>query len=256
MPYHEAIYCELEEKGLLNTMEFLKQLITFQETSRKQGADTASANKPRLVNSKNHLDYLVDGLSKAEIAEKKAKKYCFDEAKWEWLGEQLVIQSKAASSRLEGNKLQLKAISEYMHGRFIIETTDSKELGIVHLESCRETSNGKPWKAKAFFPEHKQSLAEEVCLTLYHMYYNEAKELLKTFPKNAGKYALLAKKRAMQACFTEGITESMLLKGITDLVDNNLELAIQSMVAAFGVQMKNEAYDPRLKIAMEKLRSA
>lgn len=68
IPYHEALCLELDEDGFSEAALFLELLIKYQKNMREEeGPESFVWFYPQLINEKDKLDILYQGLRAAEI---------------------------------------------------------------------------------------------------------------------------------------------------------------------------------------------
>ncbi|KAJ8948927.1 hypothetical protein NQ314_008329 [Rhamnusium bicolor] len=253
LPYHEALLIGLEEKGLICTAEFVKQLLEFQHNLRTTaGPQSVIWTRPQLIDSINEIDILSDGLVKSEEyhnAEKYARQceeflklavyFAFVHEDWWWLGEQLIIQSISVSAEYTFLGAKYEALSRFAYAKFLIENIKDYELAMEQLNIIRKLSDGTNWTTHLICPEEADLIIVQANYLLYICFIYEAQQLMKVLNyKEACKLAVKARKRASEACFKNGETKAFLLKGICELNMNEPKKAIKSFSNAYYIQDK------------------
>ncbi|XP_030758504.1 uncharacterized protein LOC115884137 isoform X2 [Sitophilus oryzae] len=109
-----------------------------------------------------------------------------------------------------------------------------------HLIIARKLSAGKSWNVKQFFPDYTDSntLFMNANYLLHLVYMKLARQWARTDQAKAIEFAILAKRRANEACFHDGETEALLLKGQCELNLSHLKSAISTFNKAYYIQAK------------------
>lgn len=74
IPYHEALYLELQEDGLTESANFLHSLIEYQDAIRsKSEPESLVWSRPLLKDHREMIDELYNGIRTAETAFQNSK---------------------------------------------------------------------------------------------------------------------------------------------------------------------------------------
>ncbi|XP_057667605.1 uncharacterized protein LOC130900761 [Diorhabda carinulata] len=253
LPYHEAIFANMEEKSYVSSVAFGKELLNFQDNLRKDSPQGSVAfSKPMLQYDKEKFTLLMESLRKAEdnhrelnlIGEceeflKLSILFAFADADdWWWLGEQLLIQTIKISSNYSskiGNKYE--ALSRYIYGRYLLEKLKEFKNASVQLKISRMLSHGKGWLCKSYFPELRGTLFMQCSHGIYYCTIREVKFYMgnQDYDK-AIVLAEQARKRAAEACYKNGETHALVLKGICEMETGHLKSSISSLMRAYSIQ--------------------
>ncbi|XP_076250979.1 tetratricopeptide repeat protein 29-like [Rhynchophorus ferrugineus] len=253
LPYHEALLLQLEESGYANTEEYIKYMFDFQEQLRiSAGPHSNMWNRPILKHSDVELRKLSEALIKAEDYHNKrnynaetevllitAIDFCFNTKDWFWLGEQVLMKGlKNAMAYQSTGKHE--SLARYIYAKLLIEKVMDYENAEMHLNISRKLSAGKSWNIKQFFPDLADSttLFMNANYLLHLCYMRQARHWAKIDLKYAIEFAVLAKKRANEACYHDGETEALLLKGQCEVNTSDLKGAINTFNKAYYIQSK------------------
>ncbi|KAK9870337.1 hypothetical protein WA026_006422 [Henosepilachna vigintioctopunctata] len=217
----------MKMKGYDHSSEYIKQLIEFQDAYRNAaGADSIIWQRPRLMYQQDVLQHLAVSLQKAEDAHflyqtdveideilKLAVCYCFGLENWWWLGHQLLYLVRTTSDEYENDRGKRKAIVKYIFGRFLFYNANEPEMALVHLKTSRRISTVMSWKVDTLLPQLNKTVFQESCEILSKIRIIQAKGVMQKEPTVGIRYAELARNRAMEGCYNDGIAEAYLAKG-------------------------------------------
>ncbi|KAG5889658.1 hypothetical protein JTB14_028936 [Gonioctena quinquepunctata] len=265
LPYVEALLMGLEEKGYVSTASYLKELFHYQEQMRQQaGVGTNVWFRPQLIHSKKNLQYLSNGLRSSEDSHrnenyaqecgeflKQAVHFAFDTMDWWWLGEQLLIQSIKVSTEYTSLGGKYEALSRFAYAKFLIENVKEYEDAYEQLNIARELAVGKVWTSKAFFSDVSGTLFMQINHQLFDCLYRKAEYVKRRDIHQALSLAILARKRAAEACHHEGETQALMLKGNCELQTHNTKAGINSFARALRLQQKLKSHEGICKARIE-----
>ncbi|KAJ8977931.1 hypothetical protein NQ317_002905 [Molorchus minor] len=211
LPFHEALICNLCDSGYEYTANFISQLFEVQEKLRKEGGPYSQIwTRPQLINCKKELNDLCDRLIKAELYKKRSE-YEFMHGRYE-------------------------ALSSYAYGKFLMERFKQTAEAQDHLQRARILSKDQIWTTKPIFPLDGDVLFLKVNYLLYTCLITQVEALLDTDLEKASRLAILARKRASDACYPEGEITALMLKGMCELSRNETKAAISTFTKVYHMQ--------------------
>ncbi|XP_060532306.1 uncharacterized protein LOC132705625 [Cylas formicarius] len=251
LPYHEALILELQQNNYVLTEMYLKQLFGLQEVSRKEaGPQSLAWTFPVLRDSVAELVKLIDGLKKSEEHHRRgnfleetdtllqvAVGFAFDGDEWWWIAEQLFLQCISNCTHY-GNLMKLEAMSRYAYSKMLIEKARDYENAEEQLERTCEISSGKTWNASKIFRDINEPIFMSCNYLLHICLIKQAHQWSKTHARQAIEFASLARKRANEACYYDGETDALLLKGQCELDILDTKSAISSFKKAYHIQSR------------------
>lgn len=250
MPFDKALLLGLREKDYFVTAIWIEQLIEFQDDFReKAGPASAVWMKPQLKYAKSLLTTISDNLMKAEDQRKKqdhakeceiflnaATQIAFQYSDWWWLGEQLLLQSIILSKNYPGLDGKYEALSRYAYARFLYDNIKDVNAARDNFIMVRDISKGEKWITPAVFKDGRDYVYTKANYFLHLCLLQKARSYMKTDISKAIKLASLAKKRAAEACYLDGETRALLLKGICEVTAKYTSAAITSFTKAYYIQ--------------------
>lgn len=250
MPFDKALLIGLEEKGYITSVKYIRQLIDLQaEMKEKAGPSSVIWTKPQLKDSKNLLTLLSDNLVKAEEQCKKkdhakeceiflntATYVAFLNSDWWWLGEQLLLQSIHLSKSYPSLDGKYEALSRYAYAKFLYENIKEVNAALDNLAVVRELSKDKKWITLSTFMDTKDYLYTKTNYMLHICLMQKARSYMKIDVEKAIKVASIARKRAAEACYLDGETRALLLKGICEVTSKRASAAIATFTKAYYIQ--------------------
>ncbi|KAL3266739.1 hypothetical protein HHI36_010900 [Cryptolaemus montrouzieri] len=259
LPAHEAVIRAIKQDGFVNTGEFIKQLIDYQEYVRNfYGPDTNIWLRPRLMFNMDLLYHLRDGLCRAEKAHmidhigtevnemlKLAVEYAFGDEDWWWLGHQLLDQSIIISKDFKKDGGMHHATARYIFGKFLLEKITDVDAALEHLNIARNMSVGTAWTARGIFQDYQRSIFTEVSILLYLVILKQARKCMKSDTHLAIKLCKMARKAALDGCHYAGETEAYIAEGECEQLIYDTKSAITSFQKALAIQASHE--DPKWK---------
>lgn len=254
MPYYEALVKNFEEKGFFSSASFLEQLVKFQNKAREEAGPGSNIwMRPQLQYSKKELKYLSEELRKTEefhFAENHTKEcdsflrlgihFAFSHTDWWWLGEQILVQSINVSGNYESLQGLFEALSRFAYAKFLIKNLREYDTAKEQLTIARELARDKGQKIETYFPDEKGNLYMQINYYTYECLIKEVKRLMKSSCGPAIEVAIQARKRAAEACYKEGETEALLMKGMCELNIDEPKSAILSFNKAIKLQESSE----------------
>uniref|UniRef100_A0AAR5P3I2 Tetratricopeptide repeat protein 29 n=1 Tax=Dendroctonus ponderosae TaxID=77166 RepID=A0AAR5P3I2_DENPD len=254
LPFHEALILQLEETGYASTEAYIQQLFQIDEQLRLEaGPQSFVWTRPALRHSDNELKKLSDALMQAEDEHKKgnyknefdtmlrvAIDFAFNYSDWFWLAEDLILQCICTANTFAFSGKH-EAISRYVYARILYEKIKNFEKAEEELSITRELSLGKSWNVKSFLPEQTDSsntLFMSANYLLHLCYMRQAKLFFKIDCNQALEFASLAKKRAVEACYHDGETMALYIKGQCELNLGQTKDAVSTFNKAFYIQSK------------------
>ncbi|KAF5302913.1 hypothetical protein FQA39_LY02093 [Lamprigera yunnana] len=272
LPFYQAILFELKEDGYVSSMEFLTELIHFQEQLRaRYGPETLVYNRPQLINSSKDVDLLQQKFREAEDAHYNddfgteidvftflGVHYGFGSEDWWWLGEQIFIQAVKISSNFIKDGNRRHTVIKYMYGKFLLENVNDREKAKVIFVEVRSLSQGQNWSAKKELAVKEGTVFVESCKLLCKILLLEAKELLNKNPHKACRITVVAQKRAIDACDPKGMSSSFMLQGMCEMACNDANTALITFLKAINLYKKmgdNEGVcEARIHVALAYLK--
>ncbi|XP_050303380.1 uncharacterized protein LOC126741101 [Anthonomus grandis grandis] len=256
LPYHEALMLMLEENGCDASLGYLEQLFEHDERLHKEaGPQSFIWNCPYLKHSDNELKKLSDALVEAEkenksgnhrkeseILLKVAIDFAFNYNTWYWLAEELIIQC-ISISRKSGVTGRHEATSRFIYAKLLIDRAKEYDSAERELNIVRDLSKGKSWNVKGFNirqsgSDKSDTLYMNANYLLHLCYIRTARSYQKTDLLKALEFATLAKKRAGQACYYNGETMALFIKGQCELNLGNTKEACNTFNKAYYIQSK------------------
>ncbi|GLV36098.1 hypothetical protein CBL_01862 [Carabus blaptoides fortunei] len=213
IPYHEALYLELQEEGFAESANFLRSLIEYQDAIRnKAEPESLVWSKPLLKDHPEMIDELYNGIKSAEKAFqnnlfgeqcdsllKLGIFYSNQSDVWWWLAEQIFVKAVncVCCYNLDGGKRH--AFSRYLYGRYLLLQAKNAERANDQLRICRELSIGRRWSTQEILQIPQSILYIECCSLLYKALLIIAREIKQDDPLKAFKICTIAQKRAIDA---------------------------------------------------------
>ncbi|XP_030758502.1 uncharacterized protein LOC115884137 isoform X1 [Sitophilus oryzae] len=253
LPYYEALLLQLHESGHLGTEAYIQSIFDVQNKLREEaGYQSNIWQQPILKFSEKELRKLSDALVKSEdehnignyrketeILLSTGIEFSFYMQDWLWLGK-LLLQKAIDNAKTNQTTGKHEALVRFVFSKLLIEKVKEFENAEEHLIIARKLSAGKSWNVKQFFPDYTDSntLFMNANYLLHLVYMKLARQWARTDQAKAIEFAILAKRRANEACFHDGETEALLLKGQCELNLSHLKSAISTFNKAYYIQAK------------------
>ncbi|XP_072397685.1 uncharacterized protein [Diabrotica undecimpunctata] len=251
LPLHEALIINLKDSGFLSTSSYIKELIDYQENMRKSsGPGSNIFVLPQIKFAKDELGILSHSLKAAEkfhnveLYSEECQEFLnlavtfgFGHSDWWWLGEQLLMQSIRVSSeysKIIGHKYE--ALSRYSYARFLMDNVKEFENAEKQLRVARHLAQNKVWTGRTYFPNERGTLYMQTNRGIFDCLLKEVKATMATDLERAMILADQARRRAAEACFRNGETRALVLKGICELETRRAKTAINSFLRALNIQ--------------------
>ncbi|CAG9763003.1 unnamed protein product [Ceutorhynchus assimilis] len=256
LPFHVALMLQLEETGYESTKAYIEQLFILNEVLRNDaGPMSVLWTKPLLRDSVEELKHLNDALMIAEDFHKNdeyrkeaetiltlAVDIAFKFEGWYWLAKELILQCISIAS-LNKTTGKHEAMARFIYAKILIKKVHDYDTAELHLNLVREMSSGKSWNLKKILPntESSNTLFMDVNRLLHECCMRNAKLNFKVNWSRALEYAILAKKRAIEACFYEGETRAFYLKGQCELNLGDFKDAVSTFSKAYHIQKSQKS---------------
>ncbi|XP_072397684.1 uncharacterized protein [Diabrotica undecimpunctata] len=251
LPFHEALIINLQDSGFLSASSYVKELIDYQENMRKSsGPGSNIFILPQLKFAKDELTTISQSLKAAETFHFEglyseecqeflnlAVSFGFGNSDWWWLGEQLLLQSIRVSSeysKIIGHKYE--ALSRYAYARFLMDNVKEFQNAEKQLRIARHLTQNKVWTGKTYFPDERGTLYMQTNRAIFDCLLKEVKAIMATDMERAIILSDQARRRAAEACFRNGETKALVLKGICELETKRAKSAINTFLRALGIQ--------------------
>lgn len=254
MPFYDALITNLNEKGMISSASFVEQLVEFQTRTREEAGPGSNIwMRPQLRYSEKELKYLSNELQKAEefnlqenhlnecdIFLKLGIHFAFSHQDWWWLGEQILVQSINVSGGYPSLQGKFEALSRFAYAKFLITNLKEYDNAKEQLFVARDLCKSKGQNIELYFPDEKGTLYMKINYYTYKCLIKEARSLMSMDYRKAIEMAVLAKKRAAEACHKEGETKALLLKGLCEMNIDEAKNAILSFNKALKLQENKE----------------
>ncbi|KAL1506367.1 hypothetical protein ABEB36_005742 [Hypothenemus hampei] len=267
LPFHEALMAQLQETDYTNTEAYIKQLFQLNDQLRNDSEPTSYFwSRPLLKHSDPELKKLSSALMEAEDEHKKgnyrneteiliklAIDFAFNYADWTWLAEDLILQSvhNAEIYQITGKHA---AISRYLYAKILYNKLRDYNRAEKELTIVRELSKDKSWNVKAFLPEDTDSsntLFMNTNYMLYHYNMRQAQYFFKNDVNKALEFAILARKRATEACYHDGESKALYIKGQCELNLGYTKESINTFNKALYIQSRLKSEEGICEITVE-----
>lgn len=265
MPYYDALVTNLAEKGFASTASFIEQLVEFQTKAREEAGPGSNIwMRPQLRYSHKELKYLSGELQKAEEFNfngnhtrecdtflRVAIHFAFSHHDWWWLGEQLLVQAINVSSDYPTLQGKFEALSRFAYAKFLISNLREYDNAKEQLLIARDLSKSIALNIESYIPNEKGTLYMKINYYTYECLIREARNMMSVDYHKAIEIAIQAKKRAAEACHTEGETQALLLKGLCEMNIDQAKNAILNFNKALKLQEGKENKEGLCKVMIQ-----